>query len=561
MKLETFFEKFEVLAEAPGAVAKMRALILRSAMLGRLSEPDSNDGLVEHLLQEVERDKARIGLERSSNSATANSDFLGEEIADEIPARWTWVRFGNIARHNAGKTLDMGRNRGQLRDYITTSNLYWGFFQLDAVRQMPIADEELERCTAVKGDLLICEGGEAGRAAVWPHHREIAFQNHIHRARLFSGINPFFVQRYFEKLNVTGEIEKYRKGVGISNMSGKVLASIPIPLPTVAEQSRIVAKVDELMALCDRLEAQQQERETRQTALARASLAQFGDAPTPANLQFLFHPSFTIPTNDLRRAIISLAVQGKLVPQDPIDEPAESVRHSALAEQAKSWPKRYEVPTGFSNTELPRLPEGWRWCRAEQICGYITKGTTPEKTKMQSGHGEVPFLKVYNLTFNGELDFETSPTFVSQAIHETELARSLVKPNDVLMNIVGPPLGKVSVVPALYPEWNVNQAIAIFRPLCCVTERYLCLCLLQVQTFSDLVGAQTRGSAGQDNMSLAQCRGLPIPLPPLSEQRRIVVRVDQLTDAADALELQLAASRTTAEKLFSALVAEFGAET
>ena len=103
------------------------------------------------------------------------------------------------------------------------------------------------------------------------------------------------------------------------------LARLPIPLPPLAEQKRIVAKVDELMALCDRLEAQQQERETRHAALARASLARFADAPTPANLKFLFHTSYAIPPADLRKSILTLAVQGKLVPQDPNDEPAASL--------------------------------------------------------------------------------------------------------------------------------------------------------------------------------------------------------------------------------------------
>ncbi len=105
--------------------------------------------------------------------------------------------FSNIAQHNAGKTLDKARNKGQLRDYITTSNLYWGYFMLDDVRQMPIRDEELEKCSARKGDLLICEGGEAGRAAVWSYDKEVCFQNHVHRARFYNGINPYFAYRFF----------------------------------------------------------------------------------------------------------------------------------------------------------------------------------------------------------------------------------------------------------------------------------------------------------------------------------------------------------------------------
>ena len=105
----------------------------------------------------------------------------------------------------------------------------------------------------------------------------------------------------------------------------KLLRASAIPLPPLAEQKRIVEKVDELMALCDRLEAQLQERDTRHAALARASLARFADAPTPANLNFLFHDSYTIEPADLRKTILTLAVQGKLVPQDPNDEPAEEL--------------------------------------------------------------------------------------------------------------------------------------------------------------------------------------------------------------------------------------------
>lgn len=236
MNHATFFEKFDQLAATPDAVKKMRCLILRLAMQGKLSEPHNADGSVSELLREVEKDKTRLGLE-SLAATNESADFSEDETTDVIPERWTWVRFGSIARHNAGKTLDKGRNRGALRDYITTSNLYWGFFQLDEVRQMPMLEDELERCTANKGDLLICEGGEAGRAAVWPHDREISFQNHVHRARFFAGINPYFVQRYLEKLNATGEIEKYRKGVGISNMSGKALGSVPVPLPPSASRN------------------------------------------------------------------------------------------------------------------------------------------------------------------------------------------------------------------------------------------------------------------------------------------------------------------------------------
>jgi type I restriction enzyme S subunit len=139
---------------------------------------------------------------------------------------------------------------------------------------MPIEDYELERCTAKKGDLLIIEGGEAGRAAVWESDNDICFQNHIHRARFYGKINPYYAYRYFEKLNITGEINQYRKGIGISSMSGKSLGSIPFPLPPLNEQSRIVNKLDQLMALCDELKSRIQQASMQQKQIADVLVSQ-----------------------------------------------------------------------------------------------------------------------------------------------------------------------------------------------------------------------------------------------------------------------------------------------
>ena len=522
MTLETFFEKFNQFADAPDAVEKMRGLILRLAMQGKLSEPHKTDGPVSELLREVEKDKMRLGLESSAKATSGDSGSSDDETADVIPASWTWVRFGNITRHNAGKTLDTGRNRGELRDYITTSNLYWGFFQLDAVRQMPMLDDELERCTAIKGDLLICEGGEAGRAAVWPHDREISFQNHVHRARFFAGINPYFVQRYFEKLNATGEIEKYRKGVGISNMSGKALASIPIPLPPLAEQKRIVAKVDELMALCDRLEAQQQERETRHAALARASLARFADAPTPANLPFLFHPSYAIPPAALRKSILTLAVQGKLVPQDPNDEPV------ALTSDEPGEDVPHDVPSN------------WRWVRLAELAQFIngdrSKNYPSKSFRVADG---VPFINAGHLS-NGDVSLADMDYITEE--HFDRLGGGKVQKGDVLYCLRGS-LGKCAVVSSI-TRGAIASSLLIVRPRETILVSFLYDYL--VSPLGGLMITKYDNGSAQPNLSAANVKKYFLPLPPLVEQRRIVAKVEQLMTLVDALETQLAASRATA---------------
>ncbi|MCZ2130701.1 MAG: restriction endonuclease subunit S, partial [Bacteroidia bacterium] len=233
----------ERLIAQDGDVAKLRQAFLREAMQGKLTKQDEKDGSAKDLLEKI--------ISKTNKELTA---ITYDEIPFEIPNSWQWCKIGDIAQHNAGKTLDSGRNSGQHRKYITTSNLYWRYFELDNLKSMPIEENELNKCTATKGDLLVCEGGEAGRAAIWKSDSEICFQNHIHRIRPFEKISSEFIYWNFLYLNLSGRINLYRKGMGISNISGKSLASIPIPLPPLAEQNRIVKKLEQLMQFCDELQ-------------------------------------------------------------------------------------------------------------------------------------------------------------------------------------------------------------------------------------------------------------------------------------------------------------------
>jgi type I restriction enzyme S subunit len=142
---------------------------------------------------------------------------------------------------------------------------------------------------------------------------------------------------------------------------------------------------------------------------------------------------------------------------------------------------------------------------------------------MSQGVGDVPYVKVYNLTFDGNLDFSVNPTFVDVATHRVFLARSTVLPGDVLTNIVGPPLGKVSIVPKTHPEWNINQAIARYRPLNGLLGTYLSF-VLSSMTFVEWAKARSKATAGQFNLTLEICRDAPIPMPPIAEQARIAER-------------------------------------
>ena len=205
----------------------------------------------------------------------------------------------------------------------------------------------------------------------------------------------------------------------------------------------------------------------------------------------------------------------------------------------------------ISDEEVFLIPHTWMWLRAGELCRPISSGSTPDQSVFHASYG-VPYLKVYNIR-NQAVDFDYKRQFIAVNHHEERMKRSILRPGDVIMNIVGPPLGKVAIVPATFPEWNCNQAISFFRPIFPEFATYLYTFLKEG---SFLQNIQLIGTAGQDNISVTKCKFIPVPIPPIAEQRRIVAKVDELMKLVDALETQLAASRTTAANLLAALVAE-----
>jgi type I restriction enzyme S subunit len=193
--------------------------------------------------------------------------------------------------------------------------------------------------------------------------------------------------------------------------------------------------------------------------------------------------------------------------------------------------------------------------RAEQLCGFITKGTTPRADKLSEGFGDVPYIKVQNLTDRGELDQTACRTFVAKETHQGELARSKVYPGDVLMNIVGPPLGKVSIVPDTYDEWNMNQAIAVFPALPGFDRQLLCFSLLADVTI-DRAKRRAKATVGQFNLTLEICRDLPLPVPPTDEQCEIAERVRRLLQLGDLIEARVERAAARAEQTAQAVLAK-----
>lgn len=312
------------------------------------------------------------------------------------------------------------------------------------------------------------------------------------------------------------------------------ISSFLLPLFSLAQQRRIVAEIEKQFSRLDEGVA----------ALKRVQ----------ANLK------------RYRAAVLKAACEGQLVPTEAElqksagkgqegFEAGEQLLKRILAERRKNWTGRskYKEPAAPDTAALPPLPEGWTWARAEQLCEFITKGTTPSSDKMQAGVGEIPFIKVYNLTFTGTLNLDYKPVFIRRETHESELARSDVHAGDLLINIVGPPLGQVSIVPLQVKEANMNQAIARFRAILPSTRKFLAYCLMTDQIIS-WATRRAKTTAGQSNLTLELCRDLPVPLPPLAEQTRIVAEVERRLSVIDELEAAVLDNLQRADRLRQAVL-------
>jgi type I restriction enzyme S subunit len=194
------------------------------------------------------------------------------------------------------------------------------------------------------------------------------------------------------------------------------------------------------------------------------------------------------------------------------------------------------------------LPTGWKWVKTKDVIEVINNGYTPHKEYLFEGTGEIPFIKVYNLNFDGTLNFKKNPTFIPNNIHKKDLKRSICYPGDVLTNIVGPPLGKVSIVPNQFPEWNINQAIVLFRPNSDISSKYISYYLQNPMTINWLEDT-SKATAGQWNIKVSTCREIPIPIPSMEEQILIVDELESKLTVCEKLQENITQSLLQSETL------------
>jgi type I restriction enzyme S subunit len=440
----------------------------------------------------------------------------------ELPQGWAVATLGEVARYINGRAFKPAEWTQVGSPIVRIQNL------TNSSDSFNYTDQRHEEKYRLKnGDLLIAWSASLG-AFIWTRG-EAWLNQHIFRVEPYEKlVTKEFL--YYAATSAIRDLYNKAHGTGMVHVTKPVFESHQIQVPPLNEQRRIVTKVEKLLKHVD---------------AAQERLA-------------------TIPhiLRRFRQSVLAAACSGKLTSGwrsvSPNSESAtsrlEKIRQARLV-LVKTTAQAQRISDLFSELcsaqDVP-LPTGWLRLSAESICDFITKGTTPN-TKEITSDGDVPFLKVQHIVDN-KLEFSSLPCFVPREVHNGVLKRSKVFPRDVLMNIVGPPLNKVAIVPNDFPEWNINQALAIFRPVAGIEPEYLQLILTFEGTLEHVL-RETRGVVGQSNISLEQCRDLMIVVPSLAEQQEIIRRVEALFKTADALEARYRKAKAHVDKLTPSILA------
>ena len=553
---------FEKIADASDAITRLRCFILDLAVRGKLVPQDYEDESASELLRKIAATKAKLGL-RDAISAHLEA---GKPFA--LPVGWAWASVGEVcSKTGSGSTPRGGREVYKKTGipFLRSQNVYDAGLRMNDVVYLGTDTHSRMAATAVKaGDLLLnITGGSIGRCCcIADDFAEANVSQHVAILRpavkgMQSFLHALIRSPYFQSF-VIGE----QTGAGRGGLPKNRMDRIVVALPPLAEQHRIVARVDELMALCDQLEAARAERESRRDRLAASSLARLN---TPSADSFQQDARFALDVlpalttrpdqvKQLRQTILNLAVRGKLVPQDPNDEPIHvklkkaSARRAALVHAKQVRQKKLD---GYGDLVVSKeLPASWAVERLGNLVdpeNTISYGVLVPGEEVADG---IPFVRAQDLTLS---DHPLRPNKTISPEIEKAYSRTRLRGGEILVCVVGS-IGKLGVVPPSWAGANIARAVARIAPIPEISREYL-LVVIRGEPVQRYFTETTRTLA-QPTLNVGLIEQTPIPLPPLAEQQRIVAKVDELMGFCDRIEASLTAIDERRSSLLKAILGE-----
>ncbi|MCK9736804.1 restriction endonuclease subunit S [Pseudomonas syringae] len=538
-----------LLAGAPNGIKKLRELILELAVRGKLVAQDPSDEPASELLKCIAEEKARLVDEGKIKKQKDLADAPEPVILFPLPAGWAVTSIGEATICRDGERVPVSQAERDGRDKVFD---YYG------------ASGVIDKIDGYLFDKPLLLVGEDG-ANLINRSTPIAFMargrywvnNHAH---VLDGISEellLYIELYFNAI----DLKPYVTGTAQPKMNQSKMNGIPVGLPPMAEQHRIVAKVDELMALCDRLETQQADAESAHAQLVQAlldSLTQTSDATELATnwdrLTEHFHTLFTTESSidKLKQTLLQLAVMGKLVPQEPSDEPANKLLRRISENKARLVAegklKKQRPPAQITEAEKSfELPENWEWVRLEEIA-QVGTGATPLRTNPKY------FAPA---TINWVTSGETSQDYIHESEQKvaplalTETNLTVYPPHTLIVAMYGQ--GKTrGQISELLIDACTNQACAAIQLLDQNESHRKFVKYFFVKSYDDIRLLAAGGA--QPNLNLGKIKETVLPLPPVIEQHRIVAKLDQLMILCDQLKARLTQARQLNEQLASTLV-------
>jgi type I restriction enzyme S subunit len=582
MNSETFCEHFATFAEAPNGIERLRELILELAVQGKLVPQNPDDEPAIRFLWSTDDDR-RVDL--SSKLLAGEASDVSRNNRFSIPESWDWARIGQLGETQTGTTPKSGDHEAFGSDYpfIKPADILRDRVVYDNVGLSRTGVGKYGRVATAGSVLMVCIG-TIGKCNVIT--RDCSFNQQINSITPLPQVNSSLLLYFLQSRYFQTEAWQRSTSTTISLLNKGNWESIPIPIPPLAEQRRIVEKVDQLLGLCDELAARQAAQREKRQRLVGATLdrlvsphtsrhlacrggltasapldenttgAKANEPPGQARWRVMqddahrlrnhFDQLFDTPTTipQLRQTILQLAVQGQLVPQDPNDEPATVLleRVKNAGEQSRKSTRRTRSQFVDEDSSVA-IPSGWVWTRLGEAFD-VRDGTHDTPKYVESGF---PLVTSKNLS-SGRLEL-SNIKLISEADHRAIAVRSAVERGDILFAMIGS-IGNPVIVET-DTEFSIKN-VALFKHRS-ATDSCPHFLLHYLRYASEEMRKQAAGGV-QSFVSLGFLREYPIPLPPLAEQKRIVTKVTDLLSLCDALEAKLTQAESASTQLLSAAV-------
>ena len=562
--MNMMLEQFKVIFDRPEKVKKLRETILNLAVRGKLVPQNPNDEPASVLLERIREEKQRLIKEGKIKKGKALPEISEEEKPYELPKGWEWVRLKEIGYNLGQKKPD------QTFTYIDVGsiNKEKGVLEADLNVLEPIEAPSRARKMVDKGSVIY--------STVRPYllniaiiDREFEFEPIVSTA--FAVIHPYlkvndkFILIYLRSIPFINYVESQMVGMAYPAINDEKLFKGLFPLPPLAEQKRIVEKVDSLMAFCDKLEENLKKEVKYEMLSAKSVFNSIGNARTTEELEktlrfiLLNFKDLTLGDNavkELKNCILQLAVQGKLVPQDPLDEPAEvllkkiRIEKERLIKEKKI--KKEKALREISDDEKPfELPSGWQWIRLGDCIQFINGYAFKSNTYVKNSSNQL--IRLGNVK-NERLIIDSKEVFIPDEI-ANQCSNYLIKPQDILVTMTGTRnkrdyffTYKITEDDVASRNLYLNQRVGLIRNYIVEQNNYFNIALKANYILDKIFESET-GTANQGNIGAKAISDLVIGLPPLSEQKRIVEKVDSLMTLCDELEKRIEKSKKYSEQL------------